>query len=278
MGVWGWLKSVFNPPVHQLYHELREHAPLAIFYPGVWRYRVMTVGAGQTRWGRCLLVVTHDGLTVYINRQQQAAVGFHCAPANLRWFGRPVKYKPGTNHLLLHAEQPEDRRWQVLELRASQYYMQALIRAMKVIATPEQVVAYRRRRPYIHYGPAAASPAAQDIDGAWELGEEHLLYITPAFLVIVGGVEVVRVVPLEQVHIIEPLARLDSAAGEGLVRLSAGIEVLTFAVADHQAAAQALATAARRSLEAPVTPKKKKLRGVKQDDDDDEEDWDEDDF
>ncbi len=95
----------------------------------------------------------------------------------LRWFGRPKKYHYGKNDMWLHFEMAGG--WQVICLQLYRTTMQALVRALKEVAPPELVTAYRRRRPYVHFGPADAQPAQQDILGAWTLGAPLSLYLMP---------------------------------------------------------------------------------------------------
>jgi hypothetical protein len=148
--------------------------------------------------------------------------------------------------------------------------MQILVRTLKEVVPEDLVTAYRRRRPYVHYGPAAARPAAQDMQGAWTLGVPVDLYLMPLALLILEGPTVQRTIPLDQVQRVAAIKRLDQPGAAGLVRFEASGEPLAFALAQHEAFAQALAEAARRTLEDPIEWQRKKKKQV--DGADDEED------
>lgn len=228
-------------------------APLLCFTHPQLRARVLSPGGAIPRWEKLALRVAAGRLSLH-RRQSAAPERFGCSPTELRWFGRPRKYSPGVNELWLHAETAAG--WQLIHIRLSQTDMRALVRALKQMASPELVTAYRRRRPYIHYGPVVAQPAVQDIHGAWTLDAPVRLYLMPRFLVILDVVPP-RALPLEQVQQIGALRRLDAPAADGLVRFTAGGERLAFALPDHDAFAQQLAEAARRTLEAPLERKAK---------------------
>lgn len=187
---------------------------------------------------------------------------------DLRWFGRPKKYRYGTNEIWLHAESGGE--WRLIRLRLSETQMRALVRALKAIATDAQVSAYRRRRPYLHAGPVTARPATQDMLGAWTLSDPLALYLTPLYLVLLRGSRVHRVIPLEQVQSISAIDRLDAPGAAGLVRFEADSEKLAFSLDDHRGFASLLGEAARRTLEDPVEWQRKK----KKPDAADDEDWD----
>jgi hypothetical protein len=141
------------------------------------------------------------------------------------------------------------------------------IRALKTIVSPTLVTAYRRRRPYIHFGPVKAQPAEQDIHGAWSLDEAILLYIMPLYVVLLRGEQVLRLLPMERLTQIAALRRLDKPEDDGLVSLTVDGEKLAFALKDYEQAAAAISEAAKRSLEEPVMRKQKKK------DDEDEDEW-----
>lgn len=268
-----WLKSLFNTPTMQLHRQLQtDGATFTVFYPREWRYRIVTIGGKSTRWEKGMLAVTRAGITLYAPARPQPIIRFQCTPQELRWFGRPQKYQDGFNDMLIHVERQHNGGliWQRLELRGWRSSMTRFVRALKQIATPEQITAYRRRRPYVHHGPVVGTIAVQDIYGAWELGESHTLYITPTFLVILNGAEVLRVVPMEHIQQIEARRRLDAPTAEGLVRFMVLGETFTYATADHDACATALADAARRTLETPLTRKERKKE-------EEEYEWDDDD-
>src|SRR5690606_14877171 len=179
-------------------------------------------------------------------------------PENLRWFGRPRKYHPGTNEIWLDAE--IDGEWRLIKVRLTETHMRGLVRALKEIASEEQISAYRRRRPYIHFGPVPAHPATQDMLGAWTLSEPLALYLTPLHLVLLRERQVMRTLPLDQIQNIAAIDRLDAPGEPGLVRFQMGEETLAFSVDKHQRFATLLGEAARRTLEDPVEWQRKKKK------------------
>jgi hypothetical protein len=259
-----WLGYIFlNQPAWRLYREIRSSSPLLVLYPGLAQCRISVIGEAVSGWKKCMVAITESDLAIYLNARYMKA-DFTCTSGELRWFGRPQKYHSGVNELIVHTEAGGE--WKVLSLRIPRYYMHQFVRAIKLIATPEQVKAYRRSRPYVHYGPVEAHPATQDIYGAWTLGDTVMLYLTPAFLVFLEAGYVLRSVPLEQVQHIGALRRLDVPSAQGLVRFKVAEETVALAVDEHTALAQALAEAARRTLEDPIIQKQKKQ--------DDSEEWD----
>lgn len=263
------LDSMFARPLWQFYRETAKTDPLFINYPLAIRYRMMQVGVNKHRWSRwknCLLIVTHEGITVY-PYQAEVIPEIVCAPSALRWFGRPDKYKNGDNDILIHAEVND--AWQVLGLRMSRGTMQKLVRALKAIATQEQITAYRRWRPYIHYGPVDFHPATQDIYGAWDVGiETYTFYLTPAHIIFIDGEHILRVIDLQKVQKIQSLKRLDAPEAQGVVRFEVEAEKMAFVLNKHEILATQIAEAAKRSLEDPIQQKRKK-----KDDDEDYDDW-----
>ena len=242
------------------------------FYVGAGRASVETINGARSGREPFVIALSPSRLALYpLNADLPPRVEF--APADLRWFGRPKKYSPNTNEIWLHVEHAGG--WQRLELRFPRAQMQALVRALKEIATPEQVIAYRRRRPYIHAGPLPASPAAQDMLGAWVLGLPRSLYLTPSHLVVLDGAAVERAIPLEQVQKIAAVRRLDQPGTSGLVRFEVEGEALAFALEDYDTFAAALAEAARRTLEDPVAWQRKKKKPGMPDVPDDEDEFDE---
>ncbi|MBZ0302972.1 MAG: hypothetical protein K8J31_24715, partial [Anaerolineae bacterium] len=154
-------------------------------------------------------------------------------------------------------------------LRTSHYTMQSFVRAIKQIAMPEQVKAYRRHRPYVHYGPAPALPVEQDLYGAWTASADPLtLYLTPCALVMLAGEQVRRVVPLEQVQDLEVMRRIDDPESGGVVRFrwlqDPEAETFAYTLPDYVPFGAALAEAAKRSLEDPPL-----FYGKKKEDEDD---------
>ncbi|MEW6579469.1 MAG: hypothetical protein AB1435_09760 [Chloroflexota bacterium] len=236
------------------------------------RCQVITQGKRRSGWKNGVIAVTPDRIAAYaLGGDGQPCAAF--SPADLRWFGRPRKYSSGSNEIWLHAE--HDRRWSLLQVRLSRLAMHALVRALKVVATPEQVTAYRRRRPYIHYGPAPAHPARQDIHGAWTLAEPVGLYLIPSHIVVLSGEETHRVIPLDAVQNVSAIRRLDRPDAVGLLRFEVRGEPLAFALDRHETFAAQMAEAARRTLEDPVqwARKKKQDIALEEDDLDDEELW-----
>jgi hypothetical protein len=237
-------------------------------------FRVVPVGpsnAEPERWRKCLLMVDGHGMTIYPQTPQMDARRV-LPVADWRWFGRPQKYHDGENELWLHVETND--LWHVIQVQLWYSQMQKLVRAMKVIAPTHLTTAYRRHRPYIHYGPRTAFPAEQDLYGVWTVLPESLrLYITPLWLVIFRGAHVERCIPLEHIQEIAALRRMDAPGEDGVTRFKINApdsegETLAFTLGDYQSFGQALAEAAKRSLEDPIMVKKK--------DKDDHDDWDED--
>jgi hypothetical protein len=235
--------------------------PLFVVYSYELKFRVQAINGPSSSWRPFVIAVTPDQINLYPAPSGERTV---IPAARLRWFGRPKKYTSGPNELWLHAE--DDGGWRLVRLRLYRDTMQALIRALKEIATPEQVIAYRRQRPYVHFGPVQARPATQDIHGVWALAGPVDLYLMPLFLVLMQGASVQRTIPLETVQQVSAIRRIDQPRADGLVRFEAGGETLAFALKPHEAFATALAEAAKRTLEDPVQWQRKKK---KPDDDED---------
>lgn len=232
-------------------------------------FQVETISGQRSPRRPFVLEVSADRLALYaLNGDPAPALVLR--PEQLRWFGRPRKYHAGTNEIWLHAE--IDGEWRLIKVRLIPTHMRAFVRALKSFASEEQISAYRRRRPYIHFGPAPARPATQDVLGAWTLGEPLSLYLTPLHLVLLRGSRVLRALPLAQIQNIAAIDRLDAPGEAGLVRFEFGDEALAFAVDDHQRFAALLGEAARRTLEDPVEWQRKKKKPGEDDEDDD---WDE---
>jgi len=269
--VFDWLAdTLLRRSLKLRYADIRRREPLcclgADYYLNT-KFRLHVIGQADAtaRWQRCLCTVENDGLHVYPRaRKWDIHVAFEREA--LRWFGRPKKYDPGTNEIWLHFER--EGQWQSLMLRTGRHPMAQLVRAIKQIATPEQIQAYRRRRPYIHYGPTPAQSAEQDLHGAWTLDPRTLtLYLTPSTLVELEGARVRRTLALETIQQIEVMARLDAPGANGVVRFQiVGADAATtaaYALPDHVAFGAALSEAAKRTLEdIPI------FYGKKQDDDD----------
>lgn len=227
--------------------------PLLVLYPS-GLYRLRTINGKATHWYYCVVEVQPDSLSIY-PRTRTTQECFLFAISELRWFGRPKKYQAGNNHIWLHLE--HEGHWLLLELRLYKTEMQDLVRAIKTITHETMVKAYRRQRPYLHYGPTTAYPGVQDIYGAWTLGKEVSLYIMPLYVVILDGDQVLRVLPLSDIQQIMALPRLDAPTKDGLVRFRVAEEAMAFAIEQHQLFADKLAEAAKRSLEEPPLRKQK---------------------
>lgn len=226
-------------------------------YGGAARASVETINGPRSGREPFVIALSQTRIALYpLNAGLPPRVEF--APADLRWFGRPKKYSPNTNEIWLHVEHAGG--WLRLALRFPRTQMESLVRTLKAIATPEQVTAYRRRRPYIHAGPLPASPAAQDMLGAWVLGAPRALYLMPSHLVVLDGAAVQCAIPLEQVQKIAAVRRLDQSGTAGLVRFEAGNETLAFALDGYDTFAATLAEAARRTLEDPIQWQRKKKK------------------
>ncbi|MBA3870659.1 MAG: hypothetical protein H0X30_16085 [Anaerolineae bacterium] len=201
-----------------------------------------------------IFTLSPQGITIYAIKNPPEVV-FHFATEDIRWFGRPEVYSPGRNELWLHVERK--REWILVKLWLGHDPMMDFIRALKPLVDPDLVTAYRRRRPYIHYGPTEAQPAEQDIHGAWTLETAVTLYLMPRYLLILHDDAVQTLIPLESVQQIGALRRLDAPDANGLVRFQTAEAHYAYALKDYEAFANALADAAKRTLEAPVMQKQK---------------------
>lgn len=236
------------------------------------------------RWQRCILVMTHKRIAVYAylpppdkNKLPEPLLTI---PVDaLRGFWRPEKYTAGVNEMWIHAEHAQT--WRILKLRTRKYEMEKLVRAMKVISTPEQVKAYRRRRPYPNLLTDSAYPAKQALTGVWELGKPVSLYIMPLMLVVLHQNRVLETITLAAIQDIAALKRMEGGEPEGLVRFTivydngdsenTYAEKRAFALQHYENWATVLAEAAKRTLEEPIQRKRKG-----KDDDDDADDDDDD--
>lgn len=233
--------------------------PLVCLYSNRLPLEVLTMGGEKQKWRSYVVAVTPEQIAFYPVNRPGADPGFVLPAAALRWFGRPEKYRPvRKNELRLHAEM--DGRWVLVRLWLHREPMQRLVRALKEIATDAQVIAYRRRRPYIHAGPIRAYPAQQDLHGAWTLDDARHLYLTPEFLVLLHGEAVREVFPLAQVQRIAAVQRLDQPGAAGLLRFELGGDPRAFAMPDHEQFAAQMAEAAKRTLEDPVQWQRKKKK------------------
>ena len=249
-----WQRRVARAVQARLADITSREPPLLLLNSWNVACHVARPGERDPRWRKCIIILTPGHLTVY-DRSAALPEIISVAPAQLRWFGRPYKYGAGYNEIWLHVD--DQAGWRVVKIRLYRDPMRQLVRALKLFGAAELTEAYRRRRPYIHYGPVTAHPAAQDIHGAWVLGEPVNLYLMPRFLVIRSGSSVLRAVPLEAVQQVGALRRLDAPGAKGLVRFRAEEETFAFALRQHEAIAAALAEAAKRTLETPIERKRK---------------------
>jgi hypothetical protein len=258
------IRYQYDPASRALVAEIKHtQSPLQCFYT-VGRFEVIRLNGRRSSW-KYFIVTVKPGTIEILPRKQRAPEPFTFTPDQIRWFGRPQKYSPGRNDLWLHLENGDG--WQLVKFRLYEGLMRDLVRGLKMVVSEDLVTAYRRRRPYIHEGPAQAQPATQDIHGAWTLDEPVTLYLMPRFLVILQATMVLRKIPLEAVQQIGAFRRLDEPQANGLVRFRAEEETLAFALEKHDLFAASLAEAAKRTLEEPIMQKQKK-----KDDDYDEED------
>lgn len=252
--VWVVRSVQFYRRVNALVARLKQEGALLCLSTWELRGQWTQIGKAETRWRPGVLAIMPDGLVFY-PRTPKMEAHIRCKATALRWFGRPVKYHSGTNEMWLHFEQADG--WHLLKVGTDRYTMARLVRAVKQIATDEQIRAYRRRRPYVHYGPILAAPADQDIHGAWVLEQAVMLYLTPSHLAILRAEQVLRTLPLAHIQQIGALRRVDVPEADGLVRFQVEGEKFAFALPAYEAFAQALAEAARRTLEDPILRKQK---------------------
>jgi hypothetical protein len=267
LGAWIAQQVMVFRAATTVHKRLRDEGSALVLPPYSVAFRTQTLGQLETRWRYAVVALTSDGLVIH-PRQRVMDDAIRLPYASLRWFGRPVKYHDGRNEIWLHYQHAQDERWQVVKLRLNRYAMADLVRTLKQFAAPELVTAYRRHRPYVHYGPVRVHPAEEDIYGAWTLGEPISLYVMPRFIVLLDGERVVRLLPLEQTRKVAAARRIDQPNADGLVTFEAIEDTFAFANKDYQALAQAIAEAARLSLEAPLVQKQK---GKKDDEDEDED-------
>ncbi len=208
--------------------------------------------AGKRQVG--IFTLSSRGITIYPIKTPPEPI-FDFAPEDIRWFGRPQPYSAGMNDIWLHVERK--REWMLVTLRLGQTEMADFVRLLKTLVDPELVTAYRRRRPYIHYGPVQAQPAEQDVHGAWTLEAALSLYLMPRYLLILYNEAVQTLIPLESVQQIGALRRLDAPEANGLVRFQTAEAHYAFALKEYETFAGALAEASKRTLEAPVMQKQK---------------------
>jgi hypothetical protein len=237
-----------------------------LFYTSNWevfQFTVETPGMPLAPWQKKdLLIISHKRIALY--QQPQLEPVFTIQPHELQGFWRPQKYSENVNEIWIHAQ--IGLTWYVLKLRLHKSSMQAVVRAVKAIATEEQIKAYRRARPYIHREPIRAFPAQQNLHGAWELDAPVDLYLMPLMLVIFQRNEVHDTLELATIQNIAALRRMEGGKPDGLVRFNADDVTYAFALDEYETWAADLAEAAKRTLEDPVERKRKS-----KDDDEDEE-------
>jgi hypothetical protein len=247
-----------------LVQRLRAEGALLVVSRLNANFRVITIGENDSGWRAGVINVSPEAIFFY-PRMSETDDSLSFPRDALRWFGRPLKYHDGRNEIWLHFEQAG--RWHLVKMRMNRYLLADVVRALKQFAAPPLVTAYRRRRPYVHFGPVQAQPAEEDIHGAWTLDLPITLYLTPAHVVLLRGAQVQRLISLEAVQKVVAMRRIDQPNADGLVVFDAEGETFAFASKAYQALAQALADAARRSLEEPLLQKQK---GKKYDEDDEE--------
>jgi len=244
--------------------------PLALIHDGMGgiRAELLTLNAGKPLyWRRVVLGLQTDSLVIYSARPPLPEL-LRLPLAQLRWYGRPQKYRSGRNVIWLHFETPDG--WRLLTLDIYHSSMADFVRVLKTVTPPELVTAYRRRRPYIHVEPLPAQPATQDLYGVWTLEAPLTLYLMPRALVLLerDGTRVLRTFPLDQLTDVASQRRMDAPDADGLLRFKMGVELLAFVVPDAEGLAGQVAQAARLNLESPLWPKQK-------DQSDDEWEWEE---
>jgi hypothetical protein len=207
-------------------------------------------------WQKAILFIGHKRIAIYPyppKEDSQPLVSIDTQ--ELRGFWRPTIYHEKKNEVWIHAESMQ--HWRILKLKAWKSDMQAVIRGLKEVHSPEQVKAYRRSRPYPHLGPAPVLPAKQSLTGEWELFNAIELYLMPLHLVILKEGIIQRVLHIEAVQNIAALKRMEGGEPVGIVRFVHDEENFAFATNDYEAWASAIAEAAKRSLEEPVMQKQK---------------------
>lgn len=178
-------------------------------------------------------------------------------PDQLRWFGRPEKYGPYRNDLWMHFER--GGMWYLVQLHLPYMETVRVVRALKEVAEKPLVKAYRRQRPYVHFGPSSVYSAHQDIYGAWLLDQPFSLYVMPAKLVIFSGEAVSRVIKMEDITHVQVIERADGPGS--IVTFQTRREKMSYAFERNgQPFATALAEAARRWLDEPLETIRRKRK------------------
>ncbi|MFN8564566.1 MAG: hypothetical protein U0703_23760 [Anaerolineae bacterium] len=233
-----------------LVKRLRRSGRAARHFPSERQLSLMTVGASDLGWRSGVISITTDGITfTRAKRKWTKACVFRLTGC---WFGRPVKYHEGRNEIL--AALRAGGRRHLVKMRMTRYLLADVARALKQIAELPLITAYRRRRPYVHFGPVPVEPAEEDIHGAWTLDLPITLYLTPLHVVLLRAGQVERLIPLEQVQKVTAMRRIDRPKVDGLCCLSDRRETVAFA-RKLRSAGGAIAEAARRRLEEPLLQK-----------------------
>jgi hypothetical protein len=248
-----------------VYQRLKTEGALLLLGGYTGEAGIWTLGKRDQGWRHAVIAFTSEGIVIYPRKRTMDEL-YTFPHKALRWFGRPRKYHTGRNEIWLHF-QLEDR-WQVVKLKMYPGAMPDWVRMFKEFATLELITAYRRHRPYVHYGPVRVQPAEEDIHGAWTLQDPLSLYVMPMQMILLQGTKVLRAIPLTQVTQIAAMRRIDQPKADGLVRFTVDHEPLAFACKEYQALGQAVAEAAKRSLEQPLMQKQK---GKAEADDEDDE-------
>ena len=237
-----------------VYQRLKDEGALLLINGYLANVSFSTLGLPDRNWRHAVVALTSEGLVIYPRKRTMDEV-YTFPHKALRWFGRPLKYHNGRNEIWLHF-QIEDR-WQVVKLRTYSDAMADWVRMFKEFATHDLIIAYRRRRPYVHYGPVRVQPAEEDIHGAWTLQDPLEVYVMPMQMILLRRTKVLRTIPLTQVTQAAAMRRIDRPKADGLVRFTVDNEPLAFACKDYQGLGQAVAEAAKRSLEQPLLQKQK---------------------
>lgn len=266
LSAFSWWKFKKYEAMRQFWQRLIDSG--AIFVSPPWsglRIQIATPADGAG-WQSALLLISDKRIAIYPDHPTEhpeplLTVDVH----DLRGFWRPEPYTNGRNEIWLHCY---NKRWIVLKVQVYRSTMQEIVRALKQVAPPEQVTAYRRRRPYIHLGPEYAQPARQSLQGDWQLEDPVELYLMPAALVAIERDGLVRAYyPLAEMQNIAALKRMEGGSLPGLIRFRYQGQMIAFAVHDWENWASSLAEAAKRTLEAPII---RKSKSKPYDDDDDE--------
>jgi hypothetical protein len=260
----GWWKMRQFEQLSAMRNQLL--TPDVIFLSTPWsgmRVQIATP-VGDKRWQGGMLMIAEQRIAIYPERltdTPQPMISLDSG--DLRGFWRPEAYHNGKNEIWLHVY---NKRWIVLKVQVNRGVMSEIVRAIKQIATPEQITAYRRRRPYIHLGPDYAQPAQQSLQGDWQLEDPVELYLMPAALVVIERDGLVRTIyPLAEIQNIAALRRMEGGSLPGLLRFSYQGQMVAFAVHDWESWASNLAEAAKRTLEAPVIRKSKRHDEIEED-------------